>query len=86
MPFKELRGQRLSLVVGIVGALGFMLQGYDQAVTNGLLTLNSFVKTFPSIDTINTTGAQESHNSTIQGMFIDACICFGFCDGVAPQT
>jgi hypothetical protein len=69
MFFSELRGPRLSLAVGIVGALGFMLQGYDQAVTNGLLTLDSFVKTFPTIDTVNTTGAQESHNSTIQGMF-----------------
>lgn len=68
MVFSGLRGRRLSLTVGIVGALGFMLQGYDQAVANGLLTLDSFVRTFPEIDVINTTGAQKSHNSTIQGM------------------
>lgn len=68
MVFDELRGRRLSLVVGIVGAMGFMLQGYDQAVANGLLTLDSWVKTFPAIDAIHATGAEKSHKSTIQGM------------------
>lgn len=67
MVFDELRGRRLSLAVGLVGAMGFMLQGYDQAVANGLLTLNSFVKTFPAIDAIHATGAEKSHKSTIQG-------------------
>lgn len=67
MVFDELRGRRLSLVVGLVGAMGFMLQGYDQAVANGLLTLDSFVKTFPAIDAIHATGAEKSHKSTIQG-------------------
>ncbi len=41
--------------------------GFNQAVAGGVLTLESFVGTFPAIDTINTSGAQESHNSTIQG-------------------
>ncbi|PCG99853.1 Major facilitator superfamily domain, general substrate transporter [Penicillium occitanis (nom. inval.)] len=67
MVFDELRGRRLSLAVGLVGAMGFMLQGYDQAVANGLLTLDSFVKTFPAIDAIHATGAEKSHKSTIQG-------------------
>lgn len=67
--FGGLRGRRLSLAVGFVGAVGFMLQGFDQAVANGLLTLNSFVKTFPQMDTVNTSGAVEAHNSLIQGMF-----------------
>jgi hypothetical protein len=65
--FSGLRGRRLSLAVSLVGALGFMLQGYDQAVANGLLTLNSFVKIFPQMDTVNTSGAVETHNSLIQG-------------------
>ncbi|KAH8693248.1 putative sugar transporter [Talaromyces proteolyticus] len=63
----NLRGRALSFVIGVVCALGFTLQGYDQAVANGLLTLDTFVKTFPEIDTIHTTGAQKEHNSTIQG-------------------
>lgn len=37
----------------------------------GLLTLPSFVDTFPQIDTINTTGALQSYNSTLQGEFCD---------------
>jgi hypothetical protein len=74
MALGNLRGRPLSFVIGVVCALGFMLQGYDQAVANGLLTLDSFVSTFPQIDTLHTTGAQKSHNSTIQG----ACPYFFF--------
>jgi hypothetical protein len=37
-------------------------------VMGGLLTLPSFVETFPEIDTINTTGSLKSYNSTLQGM------------------
>ena len=65
--FEGLRGRSLCLLVGVVGAMGFLLQGYDQTVANGLLTLNSFVKTFPAIDTKNTTGAVKSEHSTVQG-------------------
>ena len=50
------------------------LFGYDQGVMGGLLTLNSFVKTFPEIDTTATTemaqhlnASQKTHRSTIQG-------------------
>ncbi|KAL1876057.1 hypothetical protein Plec18167_005318 [Paecilomyces lecythidis] len=68
MALGNLRGRNLSLVVGLVGALGFMLQGYDQAVANGLLTLKAFVEEFPAIDTLNTSGARKAHNSTIQGL------------------
>lgn len=67
MALGNLRGRPLSFVIGVVCALGFMLQGYDQAVANGLLTLDSFVSTFPEIDTLHTSGAQKHHNSTIQG-------------------
>ena len=51
------------------------LFGYDQGVMGGLLTLASFVKTFPEIDTTATTemaqhlnADQKTHRSTIQGM------------------
>ncbi|CRL30578.1 Sugar/inositol transporter [Penicillium camemberti] len=63
----KLRGKSLSLVIGLVGAVGFILQGYDQAVANGLLTLGSFIAVFPQIDTVNTSGSEKAHNSTIQG-------------------
>ncbi|KAJ9483474.1 hypothetical protein VN97_g9930 [Penicillium thymicola] len=67
MASTRLRGRSLSLVIGLVGAVGFILQGYDQAVANGLLTLGSFIAVFPQIDTVNTSGSEKSHNSTIQG-------------------
>lgn len=65
----KLRGKSLSLVIGLVGAVGFILQGYDQAVANGLLTLGSFIAVFPQIDTVNTSGSEKSQNSTIQGTY-----------------
>lgn len=65
----KLRGKSLSLVIGLVGAVGFILQGYDQAVANGLLTLGSFIAVFPQIDTVNTSGSEKAHNSTIQGKY-----------------
>ena len=67
MGLSNLQGRSVTIVLGIVGATAFALQGYDQSVMNGLLTLSDWVETFPQIDTINTTGAQEAHNSTIQG-------------------
>ncbi|KAM3074301.1 hypothetical protein ACMFMG_002887 [Clarireedia jacksonii] len=62
-----LRGQRLNLAVGVIAGLDFLLFGYDQGVTGGLLTLPSFVKTFPEIDTVNNT---DNHTSTIQGISV----------------
>jgi hypothetical protein len=68
-----LRGKPLTHALGVVCALAFTLQGYDQAVANGLVTLASFIKVFPEIDTSshNLTAAQISHNSTIQGRWTD---------------
>lgn len=67
----KLKGKSLSQVIGLIGAVGFVLQGYDQAVSNGLLTLGSFIAVFPQIDTVNTSGGEKSHNSTIQGMLLE---------------
>lgn len=54
--------------------IGDRLFGYDQGVMGGLLTLSSFVKTFPEIDTTAATetaqhlnASQQTHRSTIQG-------------------
>lgn len=70
MPLSSLQGGKLNVILAVVGATAFALQGYDQAVMNGLLTLGTFVKTFPQIDTINKqlTASQSSHNSLIQGL------------------
>lgn len=53
--------------VALIVAPAFILFGYNQAVLGSLLSLHSWVDTFPQIDTVDTTGAQKSHNSTSQG-------------------
>ncbi|CAD6591176.1 MAG: hypothetical protein ASARMPREDX12_005016 [Alectoria sarmentosa] len=74
-----LKGTRLNVAVGVLAGLDFLLFGYDQGVMGGLLTLNSFVKTFPEIDTTATTemaqhlnASQKTHRSTIQGISVAA--------------
>lgn len=42
--------------------------GYNQAAGGGVVAFPAFVKQFPIMDTINTTGAKQRYNSTIQGM------------------
>lgn len=44
-----------------------MIFGYNQAVAGGVLTTVSFQRQFPEMDTIDTTGAEQHHNATIQG-------------------
>jgi len=46
-----LKGGRLSLLISIIAGMDFLLFGYDQGVTGGLLDLPSFTKYFPEIDT-----------------------------------
>jgi hypothetical protein len=48
------------------------LFGYDQGVMGGLLTLPSFIKTFPEINTTTAamnalTPSQRNHRTTVQG-------------------
>lgn len=63
-----LRGRSLSLAALIlVVSPAFLCYGYNQAVTGGLLTLESFVESFPQMDTVNTTGSQRTNNANIQG-------------------
>ena len=45
----------------------YFMAGYNNAVPGGLLTLDTFVATFPQIDTVHTTGAAQSQAATIQG-------------------
>ncbi|KAL4881794.1 general substrate transporter [Aspergillus karnatakaensis] len=44
------RGRSLNLAISSLGSLDFLLFGYDQGVTGGLLDLPSFIKYFPDID------------------------------------
>jgi sugar porter (SP) family MFS transporter len=57
-----LRGKRLQLTLAITGAIAWILQGYDQALMNGLLTLPSFEATFTEINT-----TISASRSTLQG-------------------
>ncbi|KAL1310484.1 hypothetical protein AAFC00_000774 [Neodothiora populina] len=69
--FLGLRGSALSLAqILTVVAPAFILFGYNQSGLGGLLTEEDWVKTFPETDTVNTKGAQKSHNSTIQGLTV----------------
>lgn len=71
-PYWGLKGPRLNQAVASLAGLGFFLFGYDQGVMGGLLTLPTFVETFPEMDTISKhiTAEQKSKNSTIQGVAI----------------
>lgn len=60
-------GKQLELMQTLLVAMpSFVLFGYNQSGIGGLLSINSWVETFPEIDTLHTTGAQKATNSTIQ--------------------
>lgn len=67
--FLGLNGTRLQVAIGVLAGMDFLLFGYDQGVTGGLLTLKSFNKYFPSIDT---TVDDSSAQSTRQGITVAA--------------
>ncbi|KAL4866527.1 hypothetical protein BDV12DRAFT_132748 [Aspergillus spectabilis] len=84
------RGRSLNLAISSLGSLDFLLFGYDQGVTGGLLDLPSFIKYFPDINPglceENTPGysacdSQKSLNQGIAvasynlGCFIGAILC-----------
>ncbi|KAL3467280.1 general substrate transporter [Aspergillus heterothallicus] len=70
-PYFGLRGSLLNrAIIWLVVCPAFLCYGYNQGVTGGLLTLASFVKAFPSMDTLTTTGEQQHYNSTIQGTVV----------------
>lgn len=65
------RGQALSFAqILTVVCPAYVLFGYNQSGLGSLTSLSDWVKHFPEIDTANTTGAQKSHNATIQGVVI----------------
>ncbi|CAI7670240.1 unnamed protein product [Penicillium manginii] len=48
--FFGFRGRSLNLAISSLGSLDFLLFGYDQGVTGGILDLPSFIKYFPDIN------------------------------------
>ncbi|MCJ1307675.1 hypothetical protein MMC25_001323 [Agyrium rufum] len=83
-----LTGTKLNIAIAILAGLDFFLFGYDQGVLGGLLTLNSFVKTFPQIDTTDAgtaglTPSQKNHRSTIQGITVSSYNLGCFCGAIA---
>lgn len=69
-PYLGLRGASLSrAIIWLVVCPAFVCYGYNLSVAGGLLTLDAFIKSFPQLDTLNTVGEEQHHNSTIQGMF-----------------
>ncbi|PYH48726.1 general substrate transporter [Aspergillus saccharolyticus JOP 1030-1] len=54
----------------LVSLPSFVLFGYNQSGVGGLDDFTSWIRQFPQIDTVNTTGAQESHNATGQGAVV----------------
>lgn len=85
---RNLRGFKLNLAIAVSGACCWILQGYDQAVMNGLLTTNLFEEQFPTLDT-SLPGINKKHASLIQGTIVSiyelgcflGCVsCFFFGD------
>ncbi|KAM0125315.1 hypothetical protein ACHAQE_009576 [Botrytis cinerea] len=70
------RGKALNRLITIVSGIDFLLFGYDQGVMGGLLTLKSFVDTFPEIDTVND---KSYHTALTQGLVVASYNlgCFG---------
>ncbi|KAK9856576.1 Major facilitator superfamily domain [Penicillium brevicompactum] len=68
------RGRSLNLAISSLGSLDFLLFGYDQGVTGGLLDLPSFIKYFPDIDPkdplIDGDPALQSQRSLNQGIAV----------------
>ncbi|THX54882.1 putative sugar transporter [Aureobasidium pullulans] len=59
-----------------VVAPSFILYGYNLSGLGGLVNLSTWASTFSEIDTVFTTGATKTHDTTIQG-FIVACFTLG---------
>ncbi|KAF1979344.1 general substrate transporter [Bimuria novae-zelandiae CBS 107.79] len=71
--FYGLTGVKLNIAIAVIAGTDFALFGYDQGVMGGLLTLPSFLKHFPEIDTAHPpAGTTQSYTSTIQGITVGA--------------
>lgn len=72
-PFYGLKGTSLNVAIASIAGVDFALFGYDQGVLGGLLTLESFLKYFPQIDTENPPpGWTATQSSNVQGITVGA--------------
>ncbi|KAG7747217.1 hypothetical protein KL929_002982 [Ogataea haglerorum] len=69
MFLQNLRGTKLSIAIALAGASAWILQGYDQAIMNGLLTMKTFEKQFPTLNT-NRPGVNKQHATVIEGTVV----------------
>ena len=58
-----MQGTRLQIAIGFLAGMDFLLFGYDQGVTGGLLTLKSFESVFPSITTAPDSSTKQGESS-----------------------
>ncbi|OKL56581.1 hypothetical protein UA08_08124 [Talaromyces atroroseus] len=76
-----LRGEALRYAqIFLIVAPSFISFGYNQSGMGGVVDFPSWVRQFPQLDTIDTTGTQKSNNSTIQGTVV-ASLMLGACAG-----
>lgn len=69
MFLSNLRGFHLNLAIALSGACAWILQGYDQAVMNGIITMELFLERFPVMNA-NRPGVSEQHASLIKGTIV----------------
>ncbi|KAF7189531.1 Sugar transporter STL1, partial [Pseudocercospora fuligena] len=69
----RLKGHKLEVAQLLLVVLpAFVLFGYNLSGVGGLVTVKDWAATFPSIDTVDTSGETKSHNSTVQVFHIRA--------------
>ncbi|KEQ78379.1 putative sugar transporter, partial [Aureobasidium pullulans EXF-150] len=79
MTFQLLKSHGDALLVFqtiFVVAPSFILYGYNLSGLGGLVNLSTWASTFSEIDTVFTTGATKTHDTTIQGVVV-ACFTLG---------
>jgi hypothetical protein len=69
MGLRNAQGDTLQRIIAVLGAVAFLVQGYNQSLMNGFTTLPSFLAAIPEVDTVTTTGAQKSYNAKILGQY-----------------
>lgn len=68
--FLGLRGKALThFITWAVICPAYILFGWNNALAGGVLDMESWVKMFPRIDTLTTTGEQNARNAQLQGMY-----------------
>lgn len=67
MGLRNAQGDTLQRIIAVLGAVAFLVQGYNQSLMNGFTTLPDFLAAIPEVDTVHTTGSQKAYNAKILG-------------------